>query len=188
MFQSLKGIRVNFGLTTVSYLSLPNTFQSLKGIRVNFGPSLVAFSPSNKLEVSIPERDSGKFRAILINWAGGIYKSFQSLKGIRVNFGGIGFQNRGLQNLFQSLKGIRVNFGLRVQGGLCWLRNLFQSLKGIRVNFKFSPILLGKYPSCVSIPERDSGKFRGVTNKRVCPTTHWEFQSLKGIRVNFGSL
>gem|GEM_PF-4177455 len=40
-----------------------------------------------KEPVSIPERDSGKFRVLMEGSTPAILESFQSLKGIRVNFG-----------------------------------------------------------------------------------------------------
>ena len=86
-------------------------FQSLKGIRVNFGNSWPLGFVS--LNVSIPERDSGKFRDS--HFISSIPTAlFQSLKGIRVNFGaGVVVDNAGAPTSpgFQSLKGIRVNFG-----------------------------------------------------------------------------
>ncbi len=44
---------------------------------------------------------------------------------------------------------------------------MFQSLKGIRVNFGFQKVPGKIAEGFVSIPERDSGKFRGGLSGRV---------------------
>ena len=158
MFQSLKGIRVNFGPRGRREAGCGEVFQSLKGIRVNFG-----------LESNRGAR-----------WN----SAFQSLKGIRVNFGsGCSPKNPEI-SLFQSLKGIRVNFGDRLR--LLWRQLVFVSIPE-RDSGKFR----GEAERCretlraVSIPERDSGKFRAPHQSKG-NSEEARFQSLKGIRVNFG--
>ena len=61
MFQSLKGIWVNFDFPLDIFTGIPDSFQSLKGIWVNF--DLISILPSILLlGVSIPKRDLGEFR------------------------------------------------------------------------------------------------------------------------------
>ena|GEM_PF-3577258 len=143
--------------------------------------------------VSIPERDSGKFPSEFLAASFGRIEDFQSscqsLKGIRVNFGLSAAFEASTLATFQSLKGIRVNFGVVVLGHP-FLPNLVSIPERDSGKFR-APNRASTATArvAVSIPERDSGKFR-VSGFRATGREArmlWDaFQSLKGIRVNFG--
>ncbi len=57
MFQSLKGILVNFNANEIESLVVLAKFQSLKGILVNFNATLARNAAATSINVSIPERD-----------------------------------------------------------------------------------------------------------------------------------
>ncbi|PPT09160.1 hypothetical protein CKA32_001416 [Geitlerinema sp. FC II] len=60
MFQSLKGILVNFNRNRHHRRKIATLFQSLKGILVNFNRPSRTQLPTNP--VSIPQRDFGEFQ------------------------------------------------------------------------------------------------------------------------------
>ncbi|PPT09143.1 Epoxyqueuosine (oQ) reductase QueG [Geitlerinema sp. FC II] len=84
MFQSLKGILVNFNENLHLLQRTALEFQSLKGILVNF--NLITCPVENiRAGVSIPQRDFGEFQRFGYN-QNLFLLVFQSLKGILVNF------------------------------------------------------------------------------------------------------
>ena len=111
--------------------------------------------------VSIPERDSGKFRDVNAALA-------------------------QMAEMFQSLKGIRVNFGSSIPPVAKTASRLVSIPERDSGKFRVSQTRQMVGFNQVSIPERDSGKFRedeGYNPEFPSPDP---FQSLKGIRVNFG--
>ena len=136
MFQSLKGILVNFNRAQPHLCVLGGAWC--------FNPSKGFWWISTSSEqcrrgsviVSIPQRDFGEFQPS--RWRRFRLNPFvfQSLKGILVNFNSSPVLLSGAAELFQSLKGILVNFN---DSGL--IKDIhrfpFQSLKGILVNFNF---------------------------------------------------
>ena len=83
-------------------------FQSLKGIWVNFDGQEASIKNWHS-QVSIPKRDLGEFRLDSVH-PKTRYQEFQSLKGIWVNFDADIQVERSPRSKFQSLKGIWVNF------------------------------------------------------------------------------